>query len=66
MSQVEEIEVAIQSLSPGELVEFRRWFAEFDAEIWDEQIAADSKSGKLNHLIDEALEEYRSGRVIEL
>ena len=26
---------------------FRDWFARFDAELWDQQIEADAKSGKV-------------------
>lgn len=66
MSHVEEIELAIQSLSSEELAELRQWFADFDAALWDEQIESDVKSGKLKPLIDEALEDYRSGQAIEL
>ena len=35
MSEVEQIESRIKSLSPGDLAELRAWFAEFDARAWD-------------------------------
>jgi succinate dehydrogenase flavin-adding protein (antitoxin of CptAB toxin-antitoxin module) len=35
MSKVEYLERQIQQLSPEELAEFRRWCAEFDADLWD-------------------------------
>jgi hypothetical protein len=63
---VEAIEMAIQKLPPSDLAEFRRWFTEFDASKWDAQIEADAISGKLDALANEALAEYRSGKVREL
>jgi hypothetical protein len=38
----------VQSLSGEELKAFRDWFADFDAEVWDAEIEADSKNGKLS------------------
>jgi hypothetical protein len=48
MSKVENLEKQIKQLSPEELAEFRRWFAEFDAHLWDRQFEADVKAGKLD------------------
>jgi len=62
MSSVNEAERAVQELSGAELTEFRRWFYEFDAKIWDAQFEHDAKSGKLDALADEALAEHHSGR----
>lgn len=45
---VKSIERAIEALPPSELSEFRRWFAEFDAAAWDQQIEQDAVSGKLD------------------
>ena len=42
MSELEKLEERIQKLSPEELKKFRKWFVEFDAQLWDEQIAADA------------------------
>ena len=66
MSELEKLEQRIQGLSPDELRKFRAWFAEFDARLWDEQIEADAKAGKLDKLISEARSEYRSGKRREL
>jgi hypothetical protein len=62
MTELEKLEQRIQGLSPDELKRFRAWFAEFDAQVWDEQIEADAKAGKLDKLISEARSEYRSGK----
>ena len=62
MSTVEEIEAAIQQLSPDEMAAFRAWYAEFDAAAWDRQIAKDDAAGRLDWLIKEALDDLDAGR----
>lgn len=62
MSTIQEIEQAIQNLAPGDLTEFRRWFAEYDAAKWDEEIERDATSGRLDALAREAREDFRQGR----
>ena len=62
MGKVERIERDIQGLTPEELAELRQWFAEFDAAAWDRQIEADTRSGKLDKLADEALKAHASGK----
>jgi hypothetical protein len=66
VSEVQEIEQTVAQLSEPQLAEFRRWFAEFDADAWDRQIEADAAAGKLDALAEEALAEYRSGQAREL
>jgi len=66
MTELEKLEQRIQRLSPDELKRFRAWFAEFDARVWDEQIEADAKAGKLDKLVLEALSEYKTGKKREL
>ena len=61
IAQVEEIQVAIESLPHREYIRLRQWFSERDWEKWDRQIEADSESGKLDFLIDEALDEKAKG-----
>jgi len=63
---VQSLEQAVSMLSPGDLAEFRRWFAEFDAAAWDAQIEADAASGKLDAMAAQALAEYESGKAQEL
>ncbi len=57
-----EIETAVTQLSPAQLADFRAWFAEFEAQRWDQQVEADVKAGRLDSLADEALRELREGR----
>ena len=62
MSKIESIEQQIEKLSPEELAAFRRWYAVFDAEVWDRRFEADVKAGKLDGLGDEALRAHTSGK----
>ena len=61
-STIEEIEAAVSQLSPAQLADFRTWFAEFEAQRWDQQLEADVAAGRLNALADEALLDSREGR----
>ncbi len=62
MSKVEAIEQQIAKLSADELAAFRRWYAAFDAEVWDRQFEADVKAGKLDALAEKALRARSSGQ----
>ncbi len=66
MSNIEQIEGQVQSLSAIELKEFREWFARYDAEIWDRRIEADAKNGKLRAVAARALRDHDGGRSTEL
>lgn len=66
MSKVEELEKAIDALPEEEYVQLRQWFSEKDWLKWDQQIEADSKSGKLNFLLQEALEAKSKNKLREL
>ncbi len=58
---VTEIESAIEKLPPNEVSELSEWFAKFEAQIWDEQIAEDLQNGKLKSLIEEAERDFAKG-----
>ncbi len=62
MSELEDLERRIQNLPAGELAKFRAWFIEFDHLVWDSQIEADSKSGKFEGLVSQALADYKAGK----
>ncbi len=66
VTKVEEIQVAIESLPDQEYIRLRQWFSERDWEKWDRQIEADSESGRLDFLIEEALNEKAKGILKEL
>ena len=58
---VEEIEKAVERLTPSELSRFRTWFEGFDAAQFNAVIERDARAGKLDKLAAEALTEHRAG-----
>lgn len=66
MSNVFEIEAAIQKLSRSDLTAFRDWFLGFDATAWDKQFAEDVAAGRLDALADEAVRDLREERCTDL
>ena len=61
MPSVEEIILAIKALPSDELPRLFRWLEEKDYQEWERELEADSASGKLNFLSDEA----RSSRTLK-
>ena len=59
---VKEIEKAIVSLPPTEIAELAKWFEEFHAQVWDEQIEQDMKAGRLDSLLEEAKGDFEANR----
>jgi hypothetical protein len=66
MSDLEELEHKIKNLPTEDLSKFRAWFIEFDHLLWDKQIEADSKAGKLQGLISEARADFQAGKSREI
>ena len=62
MTTVAEISGAVKRLPKRELARFRKWFAEYDAALWERQIASDSEAGKLDALVREAQRDHLAGR----
>jgi hypothetical protein len=63
---IEELEKAVSSLAPEEYDSFRDWFVDYDMNQWDKQIEADSKSGRLDSMINKALGDFNLGRANDL
>ena len=63
---LQEIEKAVATLGPGELAVFSRWFEEYVASCWDQQIEADVKAGKLDGVMRQADEDFDAGRCTPL
>jgi hypothetical protein len=63
---VEELKKAVEGLPAKDFAQFRAWFDELSATLWDEQIEQDAKSGKLDRLAKEALEDVAAGRFRKL
>ncbi|GLH78406.1 hypothetical protein SSBR45G_33150 [Bradyrhizobium sp. SSBR45G] len=66
MTTAEEIENAVQQLTPDELARFRAWFERFDAASFDAAIERDARGGRLDALADEAVLSHRAGRSRQL
>jgi hypothetical protein len=65
MSRTEQLEQQIVALDPVELKEFREWFAEYESTAWDNQIENDAKSGALDRIARQALDNHEAGHTTE-
>jgi hypothetical protein len=59
---IKEIESVIAQLPSAELSEFTKWFEEFQAQAWDEQLGQDVKAGRLDTLLKEAEQDFEQGQ----
>ena len=66
MMKLEELKIAILQLPQKDLVDFRAWFEEFEAQLWDRKIEEDIKAGKLDELAQQAIEAFEAGQATEL
>ena len=66
MCTLEEIQSALASLSSEDYARLRQWFIDRDWEQWDQQIEADTAAGKLDFLVEEAMDEKTQGRLRDL
>lgn len=54
MNALEHLEQQVLQLSSEDLEKFQVWFLELDHQLWDKEIEADFRAGKLDRLINEA------------
>ena len=66
MTRLEHLEQEIAALPVDEFVQLRNWILERDWAEWDKQIEKDAASGKLDFLVEEAMQEKRQGRLRNL
>lgn len=66
MTKIQRLEKEIEKLTSGELAAFRKWFQEYDASVWDEQIEQDAIVGKLDRLAEKALADHKAGRTEQI
>lgn len=66
MTTVEQITGAVKRLPKKDLARFRKWFADYDAILWDRQLEQDAAAGRLDALAREALRDHQGGRTREL
>jgi len=61
MTRVEDIEAAIEQLSPEEFRRVAQWFYNREQALWDVQMDRDSAAGRLDFQFDEAAKEAEEG-----
>ena len=61
MTSLQEIEAAVQRLTPDQRAEFRAWFEALEARDWDQQMESDIGGGRLDWLLEESLAELEQG-----
>lgn len=66
MSELEQLEQRVKLLSREDLAAFREWFLEFDERLWDQQIADDADTGRLDAFVNEARTEYEQEKTRDL
>jgi hypothetical protein len=64
MTKVQEIEMAVKSLAPNDLKNFRNWFVSYDEKVWDKKITKDQKNenSAIAKLARRALISHRRGK----
>ena len=62
MTTVAEIAGAVKRLPKKDLARFRKWFAEYDAAVWDRQLEDDANLGRLDTVIREVQRDHLAGR----
>jgi len=62
MSTVEEIERAINSLTPEQIEQLYQWLDEHHPQRADVRLASDLAAGRFDDRISRALDEYEAGR----
>jgi len=70
MTNVEDIEEAVERLSPDKLAKFRAWFEQFEAARFDQKIEQDALTGRLDKLArwacQRTLTHFASQRTIQI
>jgi len=66
MRTANEIQMEIETLPQQEYIKLVHWFSERDWKAWDQELVKDSQSGKLDFLIDEAMEAKKSGQLKDI
>jgi hypothetical protein len=66
MTRIEQLEQEIAALPIDEFTRLRNWILQRDWAEWDKQIEKDAAAGKLDFLVEEALEEKRQGKLHDL
>lgn len=65
MSTIEQIKIAIMTLSPDDFQRLRKWIFDDDYQRWDEQLEQDIADG-IDALAEEAIAEFKAGYCLEI
>jgi len=66
MATVENIQSDIESLPHREYIRLMRWIHQKDWQNWDKELEEDTASGKLDFLLEEAMDEKKKGKLRDL
>lgn len=66
MRTANEIQMEIETLPQQEYIKLVKWFSERDWKAWDQELIKDSQSGKLDFLIEEAMNEKKNGQLTDI
>jgi hypothetical protein len=66
LDRVEALEKEVEQLDRSDFERFASWFAEYESGAWDQEIEQDSKSGRLDFLLEEARIEREAGTLTDL
>ena len=66
MTRVEEIKAEIDRLPEDDLRDLCRWILDKEWLQWDERIAADSREGRLDFIVDEIKQEQAEDKLENL
>ena len=66
MPNIDAIKKAIETLPDEDYAQLRQWFSEKDWQKWDKQIEADSRAGRLDFLVKEAVDEKSKRKLRDL
>ncbi|MEL6351192.1 MAG: hypothetical protein AAFR58_05465 [Cyanobacteria bacterium J06627_28] len=66
MKQMEKIKADIEALSQEDFGMLRKWIAQKDWQLWEQQIEKDSAEGRLDFLLGEAMAAKAQGQLKEL
>ena len=66
MRTASEIQLDIESLPQQEYLKLVKWFSEQDWKAWDKEIIKDTQQGKLDFLLEEAMDAKNNGQLKDL
>jgi hypothetical protein len=66
MRTAHEIQMEIETLSPQEYMKLVQWFSDRDWKAWDQELIKDSQSGKLDFLLEEAMDAKKNGHLKDI